>query len=104
MELTNLIKPMYMHEYGHTIDSRNFGITYLLAIGLPSVISAAGTGDHSIFWTELLANRNAEWYFSRQYNVKWNSCGSILVIDFQIYANKKVQILYQSKTEYKGRF
>lgn len=30
--------------------------------------------------------------------------GSILVIDFQIYANKKVQILYQSKTEYKGRF
>lgn len=33
-----------------------------------------------------------------------SSCGSILVIDFQIYANKKVQILYQSKTEYKGRF
>lgn len=69
------VEPMYMHEYGHTIDSRNFGITYLLAIGLPSVISAAGTGDHSIFWTELLANRNAEWYFSRQYNVKWNSWG-----------------------------
>ena len=69
------VEPMYMHEYGHTIDSRNFGITYLLAIGLPSVISAAGTGDHSIFWTELHANRNAEWYFSRQYNVKWNSWG-----------------------------
>lgn len=73
MELTNLIKPMYMHEYGHTIDSRNFGITYLLAIGLPSVISAAGTGDHSIFYTERLANRHAEKYFSKWYDVEWDS-------------------------------
>ena len=69
------VEPMYMHEYGHTIDSRNFGITYLLAIGLPSVISAAGTGDHSIFYTELLANKHAEKYFSKWYNVKWNSWG-----------------------------
>ena len=82
MELTNFklifathVEPMYMHEYGHTIDSRNFGITYLLAIGLPSVISAAGTGDHSIFYTELLANKHAEKYFSKWYNVKWNSWG-----------------------------
>lgn len=33
-----------------------------------------------------------------------SSCGSTLAIDIQLYANKKVQILYQSKTEYKGRF
>lgn len=31
-------------------------------------------------------------------------CGSILVIDIQLYVNKKVQMLYQSKTEYKGCF
>lgn len=70
------VDPMYMHEYGHTIDSRNFGITYLLAIGLPSVISAASIGDghsHKIFYTELLANRHAKKYFSKWYNVKWDS-------------------------------
>ena len=70
------VEPMYMHEYGHTIDSRNFGITYLLAIGLPSVISAASIGDghsHKVFYTELLANRHAEKYFSKRYNVKWDS-------------------------------
>ena len=80
MELTNFklifathVEPMYMHEYGHTIDSRNFGVTYLLAIGLPSLISAAGTGDHSTFYTELLANQNAKWYFSKWYAAKWDS-------------------------------
>ena len=70
------VEPMYMHEYGHTIDSRNFGITYLLAIGLPSVISAASIGDghsHKIFYTELLANRHAEKYFSKWYAVEWDS-------------------------------
>jgi hypothetical protein len=68
-----LSHPMYMHEYGHTIDSRAFGLSYLFAIGVPSIISAAGDGgDHSTYWTETRANRRAEKYFRKYFNVNWN--------------------------------
>ncbi|MDR2836881.1 MAG: hypothetical protein LBV69_11970 [Bacteroidales bacterium] len=66
-----LSNPLYMHEYGHTFDSRAFGLFYLLAIGVPSLISAAGTGNHNIFWTEIRANRRAKTYFKKNYGVNW---------------------------------
>jgi hypothetical protein len=66
-----LSNPMYMHEYGHTIDSRNFGLSYLFAIGIPSLISAAGSGDHSTYWTETRANERAAKYFKKYYGVEW---------------------------------
>jgi hypothetical protein len=61
-----------MHEYGHTIDSRAFGLSYLFAVGLPSIISAEGDGDHATYWTETRANRRAERYFRWHFNVNWN--------------------------------
>jgi hypothetical protein len=36
-------KKIFMHEYGHTVDSRLFGVSYLFAIGVPSAISAGNS-------------------------------------------------------------
>ena len=36
-----------MHEYGHTIDGRLWGLSYLFAIGIPSIISAANASPIS---------------------------------------------------------
>jgi hypothetical protein len=76
------VDPMYMHEYGHTIDSRNFGIAYLFAIGIPSAISASrseqaegeydGVYTHDLYWTEIRANKLAKNYFEKYYGVDWN--------------------------------
>lgn len=76
--------PLYMHEYGHYIDSQRFGPTYLFAIGLPSAISALResggnspegfwTYDHSYYWAETRANKNAAEYFGKYYGVNWNN-------------------------------
>lgn len=64
-----------MHEFGHTADSQRFGWLYLLVIGLPSLLSANGHGDHSRFWTEIRANRHAKKYFSKHYQIAWNETG-----------------------------
>jgi hypothetical protein len=63
----------FMHKYGHTIDSRLFGLSYLFAIGLPSAISAGKhDGTHSSYWTETRANRRAARYFGKYYGVNWD--------------------------------
>lgn len=77
--------PLYMHEYGHTIDSRKWGPLYLLGVGLPSAISAsqnidisnpqypdAFIGSHDLKPYEKAANRNAKDYFGRHYDVDWS--------------------------------
>lgn len=64
-----------MHEFGHTADSQRFGPFYLLVIGVPSLISALGRGDHSAFWTEIRANRHAKRYFGQRYGVDWSEYG-----------------------------
>ena len=60
------------HEYGHTADSQRFGWFYLLIVGLPSLMSALGKGDHNSFWTEIRANRHAKVYFGKYYGIAWN--------------------------------
>lgn len=64
-----------MHEFGHTADSQRFGWLYLPVIGLPSLLSAMGKGDHNLFWTEIRANRHAKRYFSKHYAIAWNENG-----------------------------
>lgn len=78
-----LSDPLYMHEYGHTFDSRTFGLSYLFAVGMPSAVSAArsrqvdgepeGVNTHSFRWYEMRANRHAAKYFGRYYGVDWTS-------------------------------
>jgi len=85
-----LRNPLYMHEYGHTFDSRIYGLSYLFAVGIPSLTSAsrntlivrrdADGNDlnpnrletHDVFWAETRANRHAERYFRRYYGINWN--------------------------------
>ncbi len=74
--------PLYMHEYGHTFDSRRYGLAYLLAVGIPSAISAAnatkvagepsGVTNHDFRRYEMRANRDAARYFKKHYGVDWN--------------------------------
>jgi hypothetical protein len=76
-----LSNPMYMHEYGHTIDSRAFGLSYLFAIGIPSIFSANKANNdpsyhHYEYWTETRANRRAEKYFRRHFGIDWNTATS----------------------------
>ena len=60
-----LTDPLFMHEYGHTFDSRLFGPLYLPAIGIPSASGAS--------WTEIRANRHAKRYFrKRPFFVNWD--------------------------------
>ena len=58
--------------------------SYLFAIGLPSAISASresggnspegfATYDHSYYWAETRANKNAADYFGKYYGVNWNN-------------------------------
>jgi len=79
--------PLYMHEYGHTIDSRNTGPFYL-AIGMSSLLSAAkstpGGHSHKKHWTEKWANHRAARYFSKYYGVDWNAYG--------YYGGKRIKI------------
>ena len=72
-------KPQPNFKFGLT-DSRRFGFSYLFAIGIPSIISAASSNamttapfqTHSKYWTEKRANRHAEKYFRKHYGVDWD--------------------------------
>lgn len=70
-----LANPICQHEFGHTADSRRFGWFYLPLIGLPSLLSTLGKGDHNAFWTEIRANRHAKRYFSKHYAIAWDEKG-----------------------------
>ena len=53
----------YLHEYGHTIQGRYWGLSYLFAVGIPSLINAAGNKPHEKYWCERWASRRAKKYF-----------------------------------------
>lgn len=73
---------LYIHEYGHYIQSQRWGPIYVFSIGLPSLISAIrdekipydpyNASTHDYFWTEYRANRNAAKYFNLYYGVEWD--------------------------------
>jgi RHS repeat-associated protein len=75
--------PLFMHEYGHTFDSRTFGLFYLPVVGLPSLFSAAtskqvdgepiGVETHDFRWYEMHANRHAAKYFLLRYGISWRT-------------------------------
>ncbi|GIZ15993.1 hypothetical protein RCZ15_13810 [Capnocytophaga catalasegens] len=49
MCFTGFKNPLYMHEYEHYIDSQAFGLSYLFAVGIPSLISAATSSEEHKF-------------------------------------------------------
>lgn len=65
-------KGLYIHEYGHYIQSQMYGILYIPLFGIPSLISAAGKGNHKKFYTEKHANRLSFLYFRFESEVEWD--------------------------------
>ena len=73
--------PLYMHEYGHTIDGRRLGPTYLFKVGQRSLISAKNNHpvpgkkawSHDYMPYEMRANIIAGQYFGHFYGVDWSS-------------------------------
>lgn len=65
--------PLLLHEYGHTIDSNIFGWLFLFIIGIPSIHSAMGKGNHQAFWTEKRANRKIKRYAKKYNDIAWNA-------------------------------
>jgi len=88
-----LTHPLFMHEYGHYIDSQTFGLTYMLNIAIPSFFSAMsdekedGIYKHNYRWYEMNANKNANKYFNKHYGnrVNW----SLYEPPFDKYPTKK---------------
>ena len=84
---------MYLHEYGHTIQSQLTGFAYLFAIGLPSLISCSNSAHigrdpyqastHDYFYTETWANRIASWYFAKYYGYEWNEYNGYPFYDYR---------------------
>jgi len=55
---------LFMHEFGHSLQSRLSGPLYLFKYGLPSVFSARRKGRHAFHPVEQDANRRAEAFFA----------------------------------------
>jgi hypothetical protein len=91
----NKLNKIYMHEYGHYLDSRRNGLGYLVNIGLPSLLSARrssliqndpyGRSTHDVFWTEMRANRLAATYFKKYYNVDWDYLENPIFYRYPLY-------------------
>lgn len=57
---------LFMHEFGHVLQSRVSGPLYLFKYGIPSLMSARGTGVHRLHPVEQDANQRAYDYFKQQ--------------------------------------
>ena len=63
-----LYNGLYMHEYGHFYQSRNYGLAYLFYIGIPSLYSVLKGHDyHSHKWYEIEASYYGKRYFTQKY-------------------------------------
>jgi RHS repeat-associated protein len=64
---------LFVHEYGHYIQSQQWGPLYLFSIGVPSLQSAIlqtknpGSPRHHDRWFEANANRQAAGYFDKHH-------------------------------------
>ena len=59
---------LFQHEYGHVLQSRAFGWSYIARVGLPSALDNESYGRHAFHPVEADANRRAFLYFNK--NVK----------------------------------
>jgi hypothetical protein len=85
-KFTPINSPLFMHEYGHYLQSQEMGWNYLFEVGIPSIKSALkskvisgtdihnpyGITTHNVSWYERDANRRASQYFSLK-GVDWST-------------------------------
>lgn len=63
---------LFMHEFGHSIQSRRVGPLYLLIYGLPSLVSVIlMQNKHHTTNVERYANRLAYKYFNKRYSLEY---------------------------------
>lgn len=62
---------LYMHEFGHYLQSQIYGVSYLPVIGLFSLTSA-GSANHNYKWYETDANKRAFRYLNKYYEGEFN--------------------------------
>ena len=62
---------IFLHEYGHMIDSRLWGPGYAI-IALSSLENEVFNEGNNSFWTEKRANQLTKRYMERYYQVDWN--------------------------------
>lgn len=58
--------PLFMHEFGHALQSRASGPIYLFKYGIPSLMSVRGNGIHNRHPVEQDANQRACEYFKNR--------------------------------------
>ena len=58
---------MFVHEYGHYIQSRYFEHLYLVCIGGPSLFGTTNNKEYKYRWFEVSANVLAAKYFDTKY-------------------------------------
>ena len=63
---------LFVHEYGHYIQSQRMGPFYFQIVAIPSLLSAAFTSkwagmDHDFRWFEIDASRCGARYFDKKY-------------------------------------
>jgi hypothetical protein len=82
---------LFQHEFGHTLQSRVYGPSYLFLIGIPSLISAS-TNDywkHADKWFEQNANkRSLEYWQRRGTNIEWDNYWNPINAETSIDINK----------------
>ena len=66
---------LFVHEYGHYIQSQMWGLAFLPAIGIPSLASAGFISgvlgpQHRFRWFEVNASKLGAEYFDRRYGSK----------------------------------
>lgn len=71
---------LYMHEYGHYLQSQEYGWGFLVSVGTRSIMSAMNSKSipdvehttHSEKWYEIDASRRGKEYFQKYYDVSWD--------------------------------
>lgn len=93
---------LFVHEYGHYIQSQLFGIFYLPIIAIPSLISASGiTGTpHSYHWYEVHASKCGAMYFDQYYGRgrKGFAKGKTNYFDIEYFINDKSSPYHNPRT------
>ena len=80
---------LYMHEYGHYLQSQEYGFGYIFTVGIPSLYNTSkkemvkvidnDTGNPTYYskvktmWFERHANGKASKYFKKKYNIEWDT-------------------------------
>jgi hypothetical protein len=71
--------PIFVHEFGHTIQSKLIGPYYMTKVGVPSGLSGylayyTNSGhDHNTTWFEINANQNGQLFYTPDYAIGGSS-------------------------------